>query len=58
MWLQPNDDGSALLIVYLKFDEGVSFAEFAVKLKSYESEFTCWWTPRFERFGYPKSVGE
>jgi hypothetical protein len=58
MWLQPNDDGSALLIVYLQFDEGVSFAELAEKLKSCESEFTRWWTPRFERFGYPKSVGE
>ncbi|WP_010219525.1 hypothetical protein [Sphingomonas sp. PAMC 26621] len=58
MWLQPNDDGSALLIVYLEFDEGVSFAEFADKLKTYESVFTRWWTPRFERFGYPKSVGE
>ena len=58
MWLQPNDDGSALLIVYLELDEGVSFAEFAEKLKSYEFEFTQWWTPRFDHFGYPKSVGE
>lgn len=58
MWLQPNDDGSALLIVYLEFDEGVQFAAFSERLKSYESEFTRWWTPRFERFGYPKNVGE
>ncbi|MFD6096702.1 hypothetical protein ACFVWN_02245 [Nocardiopsis flavescens] len=58
IWLQPNDDGSAELIVYLEFDEGVGVADFSERLLAYESEFTRWWTPRFGSFGLPRSVGD
>jgi hypothetical protein len=58
MWLQPDQDGSVEFIVYLEFDEGVDVATFAERLLAYESEFTRWWTPRFESFGLPKSFGE
>ncbi|MCA1192616.1 MULTISPECIES: hypothetical protein [unclassified Saccharopolyspora] len=58
MWLQPNADGSAEFIVYLEFDEGVDVPTFAERLRTYESEFTRWWTPRFESFGLPPAFGE
>lgn len=58
IWLQPNDDGSAEFIVYLEFDECTDVVTFAERLLAYESEFTRWWTPRFESFGLPKSFGE
>ncbi|RST19870.1 hypothetical protein EF908_30820 [Streptomyces sp. WAC04770] len=58
MWLQYNEDGSAEFIVYLEFDEGVDVATFSERLLAYESEFTRWWTPRFESFGLPKTFGE
>lgn len=58
MWLQANDDGSAEFIVYLEFDEGVDLATFAERLLAYDSEFTRWWTPRFESFGLPTTFGE
>lgn len=58
MWLQPNQDGSAQLIVYLELDDGVTQAELMARLRSYESEFTRWWNPRFESFGLPASTGE
>ncbi|GGP36922.1 hypothetical protein GCM10010185_05190 [Saccharothrix coeruleofusca] len=58
MWLQPDQDGDAALIVYLEFDEGVDLATFSERLLAYESEFTRWWTPRFESFGLPRSFGE
>ncbi|AOS64527.1 hypothetical protein [Actinoalloteichus hymeniacidonis] len=58
MWLQPNRDESAEFIVYLEFDEGVDLATLTERLLAYDSEFTRWWRPRFESFGFPKSFGE
>ncbi|MFG2586625.1 hypothetical protein [Streptomyces sp. NPDC048438] len=58
MWLQPNQDGSARLIVHLELNDGVTPAELVARLRSYDSEFTRWWNPRFESFGFPASPGE
>jgi len=58
MWLQPTTDGSAEFIVYLEFDEDIDVPTFAERLLAYESEFTRWWTPRFESFGLPPAFGE
>jgi hypothetical protein len=58
MWLQPNQDGSAEFIVSLEFDEGIDLATFTERLLAYESDFTLWWTPRFESFGMPPAFGE
>lgn len=58
MWLQPDVDGSARLIVYLELDEGVDMVTFPERLLAHESEFTRWWTPRFASFGLPWAVGE
>lgn len=58
MWLQCNSDSSAEFIVYLEFDGGIDVPTFAQRLLAYESEFTRWWTPRFESFGLPKTFGE
>ena len=33
-------------------------AELVARLCSYDSEFTRWWNPRFESFGFPASPGE
>ena len=58
MWLQPNQDGSAEFIVSLEFDEGVDLPTFTERRLAYESDFTRWWTPRFESFGMPPAFGE
>lgn len=58
MWLQPNEDGSAQLIIYLEYDEGVTQDELFSRLQAYDSEFTRWWTPRFRQFGVPTATGE
>jgi hypothetical protein len=58
MWLQPNRDGGAELIVSLEFDEGIDLVTFSDRLLAYESDFTRWWTPRFASFGMPPAFGE
>ena len=47
MWLQPNPDGSGLLIVYLEFDGDFTAQDVLSRVAVYESEFTRWWNPRF-----------
>ncbi|MFI7225160.1 hypothetical protein ACIBO5_18250 [Nonomuraea angiospora] len=58
MWLQPNSDGSAQLIVHLELDDGVDLPTLAQRLLTYESDFTRWWSPRFSSFGFSATVGE